>query len=94
MNIYYINKNNYKLNILYIIKVNYVYVVNLLQFDMVKLERLVKPLNPVLLPVTFCIIGGSEVPPETCLVLIGGMLSDQIIHHLAWLTKQMCIKNH
>ena len=41
---------------------------------------------------SFCHLGGSEVPPETCLVLVGGMLSDQIIHHLAWLTKQMGIK--
>ena len=46
------------------------------------------------LPVSFCIEVQKfrHVPPKTCLVLVGGMLSDQIVHHLAWLTKQMGIK--
>ena len=46
------------------------------------------------LPVSFCteVQKFRHVPPETCLVLVGGMLSDQIIHHLAWLTKQMGFK--
>ena len=75
------------------IYVYYVYVVNLLQFVMVKLNRLVKPLNPVLLPSCHFLYQcrfRSSAP--ICLVLVGGMLSDQIIHHLAWFTKQMGIK--